>query len=35
MRKLIEETEKADDDKKKKLVEDSNMTGSKGCLHQM
>lgn len=30
MRKLIEETEKADDDNKKKLVQDSNMTGSKG-----
>ncbi|CRL01677.1 CLUMA_CG014896, isoform A [Clunio marinus] len=30
MRKLIEETEKADDDKKKKLVQEGNITGSKG-----
>lgn len=30
MQKLIEETEKADDDKKKKLVEESGITGSHG-----
>jgi hypothetical protein len=30
MKKLIEETEKADDDKKKKMVADSGITGSKG-----
>lgn len=32
MRKLIEETEKADEVNKKKLVEDSNMTGRQGNL---
>lgn len=30
MKKLIEETEQADDDQKKKLVEESGITGSKG-----
>lgn len=30
MQQLIEETEKADDDKKKKLVEDSGLTGRHG-----
>lgn len=32
MKKLIQETEKADEDKKKKMVEDSGITGSKGLL---
>lgn len=30
MQKLIEETEKADDDKKKKLVEEGGITGRHG-----
>lgn len=30
MQQLIEETEKADDDKKKKLVEESGLTGRHG-----
>lgn len=32
MRKLIEETEKADDDKKKKLISETGLTGSKGKM---
>lgn len=35
MQKLIIETEKADDDKKKKLVEESDMTGSHGKLVEL
>lgn len=30
MRKLIEETEKSDEQKKKNLIEESGITGSKG-----
>lgn len=33
MRKLIEETEKADETMKKALVEESGITGSKGMSH--